>query len=323
MKKATHHFCYLIRKGDFGEVYWGESLLGEKNVAIMKPADKMDEDQIIQFVNEVDILSQGNHEHVVKLLGCCLDNEDPMLVYEFFSASSLSLHIHGEKEEKKHLSWIDRLRIAEETAEALDHLHSSHPVSIFHRNVTSSTILLDDKMKSKVSDFGVSGFGPVPLAETENNNTSIIQGNRGQPESGPEYSHAHTETHESDVYSFGVVLAELLTGKKRILSEEPGKKETLAKYFVREVTDVNLCLDEQIKNDAEKDHFLKVVKLTKKCLQDKGEARPTMKEVASMLGSLLSSLQPKQEQQTEHRDVGGPSTSSILDATADEIEAVH
>ncbi|XP_043714853.1 wall-associated receptor kinase-like 1 [Telopea speciosissima] len=321
LKNATNNFRQPpLREGEFGKVYEG-NLQGGKQVIVIQRPKNMDERQIIQFVNEVDILSHSNHEHVVKLLGCCLDNKDPLLVYESFSISLFDrIHHKLNDAAEQPLSWIDRLRIATETANALDYLHSSFSLPIFHRNLKSSTILLDNNKKVKVSDYGALGFGREKKDESEKK----IQGNHAyfDPECD-KYSDCHL-TDKSDVYSFGVVLAELLTGKKPILSEEPGKMETLAEYFVREVTNENLCPDERIKNDAEKDHFLIVVELTKNCLQDKGEARPTMKEVVNTLGSLLSLLQPKQEQQqTEHRDVSGPSTSSILDATADEIEADH
>ncbi|XP_042506205.1 wall-associated receptor kinase 3-like isoform X2 [Macadamia integrifolia] len=317
LKKATNNFHQnqIIGQGGFGTVYKG-ILSGGKVVAIKK-SKIMDKSQIIQFINEVDILSQINHRHVVRLLGCCLETEVPLLVYEFISNGTLFQHIHSGNQAPS-LSWENRLRIAAETADALAYLHSSHSIPIFHRDVKSSNILLDDKYKAKVSDFGASRL--VPQDQTLK--TTIIQGTHGYLD--PECLPTGQLTDKSDVYSFGVVLAELLTGKMPLLSEASGERTTLAAYFVSSMKDGNFSriIDDQILNDGKREQLLIVAELARNCLEDKREDRPTMKEVAKELDSLkMLYEQPSLQQNQEESEpfLGKPWTGSTDSAFEIEI----
>ncbi|XP_043697437.1 putative wall-associated receptor kinase-like 11 [Telopea speciosissima] len=310
LKRATQNFhkSQILGQGGFGTVYKG-ILSGGKVVAVKK-SKIMDKAQIIQFINEVDILSQVNHRHVVKLLGCCLETEVPLLVYEFVSNGTLYQHIHSENKAAI-LSWENRLRISAESADALAYLHSSHSIPIFHRDVKSSNILLDDKYNAKVSDFGASRL--VPLDQTQK--TTLIQGTHGYID--PECLPTGQLTDKSDVYSFGVVLAELLTGKNPVFIDESGERKALAWYFVSSMKDGNLfriLADGIVDNDGNRQQLLVVAEIARNCLEDRREDRPTMKEVARDLDTLKMMYQePSSQQIQEETDfsLGGLSASSM------------
>ncbi|KAJ8550943.1 hypothetical protein K7X08_000313 [Anisodus acutangulus] len=287
LKKATNNYANdrILGRGGNGIVYRG--ILSDNRIVAIKKSKFVDENQIEQFINEVLILTQVNHRNVVKLFGCCLEAEVPLLVYEYVSHGTLYEHIHNQSA-APWLSLQNRLRIAAETASSLSYLHSSATMPIIHRDVKSTNILLDDVYTAKVSDFGASRL--VPLDQTHI--ATLVQGTLGYLD--PEYFHTGQLTEKSDVYSFGVVLAELLTGMKPILRDNSNKDKCLVEYFVSSMNKNNLfqILDRRVVREGGLEQLQKIAELVKSCLHLHGEDRPTMKEVAMELESLRKFTSP-------------------------------
>ncbi|THF97570.1 hypothetical protein TEA_018941 [Camellia sinensis var. sinensis] len=284
LKKATNNYdeSRVLGQGGQGTVYKG--ILPDNTIVAIKKSNVIDQSQsqIEQFINEVIILSQVNHRNVVKLLGCCLETQIPLLVYEFVTNGTLYEHIHNIDHNRSSITWENRLRIATETAAALSYLHSAASTPIIHRDVKSTNILLDDNYGAKVSDFGASRL--IPLDQTQL--TTLVQGTLGYLD--PEYFHTSQLTEKSDVYSFGVVLVELLTGKKALSFNRPQLERNLAMYFVSSMKEDRLfeIVDEQVMNVANVDQLKEVAILAKSCLRVKGDERPAMKEVEMELEGL-------------------------------------
>ncbi|KAI3953298.1 hypothetical protein MKX01_042293 [Papaver californicum] len=271
----------VLGRGGHGIVYKG-TLSDNRFVAIKKPIVAK-ESQIEEFINELVILTQVNHRNVVKILGCCLETEVPLIVYEYVSNGTLSDHIHSKNGvSSSSLSWESRLRIATETSGALSYLHSAATVPIIHRDIKSANVLLDENYTAKVSDFGASRLNPLDLAEID----TVVQGTLGYLD--PEYYQSGQLTGKSDVYSFGVVLVELLTGERPISPSRPKGKQNFALYFHSLVTenDVLEVLETRVATEGKREQVLAVSMLAKRCLNLKGGDRPTMKQVAVELESL-------------------------------------
>ncbi|KAI3894121.1 hypothetical protein MKX03_024797 [Papaver bracteatum] len=280
LEMATNKYdvSRVLGRGGHGTVYKG-TLSDNRTVAIKKSNITV-QSQIQQFVNEVMILTQINHRNVVKLLGCCLETEVPLLVYEYVSGGTLYQQIHYKgAAEMSFLTWKIRLRIAFETASAIAYLHSAASPPIIHRDIKSSNILLEEnftanssrssrfeKIKSlhmessitkrQFSDFGASRL--VPLDHTHAN--TLVQGTLGFLD--PEYFNKSQLTDKSDVYSFGVVLIELLTGEKPICFERPEEQRNIATHFTSLVEDINVLelIDARVSKDENLEQILAVAR---------------------------------------------------------------
>ncbi|KAK7339712.1 hypothetical protein VNO77_20393 [Canavalia gladiata] len=285
--KATNNFSKgnLLGAGGFGEVFKGT--LDDGSITAIKRAKPGNTRGIDQILNEVRILCQVNHRSLVRLLGCCVELPEPLLVYEYVPNGTLFEHLHKTNSAKWiSLGWHSRLRIAHQTAEGLNYLHNAAIPRIYHRDIKSSNILLDDNLDAKVSDFGLSRLAVNEASHI----TTCAQGTLGYLD--PEYYVNFQLTDKSDVYSFGVVLLELLTSKKAIdfnREEEDVNLVVLIKRAMKEGRFMD-AVDPMLKNGAsrvELESMKAFGSLAVACLDDRRQNRPSMKDVANEIEYII------------------------------------
>ncbi|CAN1814816.1 Wall-associated receptor kinase-like 14 [Linum perenne] len=285
IEKATNGFSEKQRLGTgaYGTVYSGKLDHNDECVAIKKIRHN-DPESIDQVMNEIKLLSSVSHPNLVRLLGCCIEEGEQILVYEFMPNGTLCQHLQRENG-KETLPWSVRLTVATETANAISYLHSMNP-PIYHRDIKSSNILLDYNFKSKVADFGLSRLGMT----TESSHISTApQGTPGYLD--PQYHQYFHLSDKSDVYSFGVVLLEIITGLKVVDFSRPHSEVNLAALAVDRIG--RGCVDEVIDPYLEPNRdawtlssIHNVAELAFRCLAFHGDMRPTMTEVAQELENI-------------------------------------
>ncbi|XP_040971413.1 G-type lectin S-receptor-like serine/threonine-protein kinase At1g11410 [Gossypium hirsutum] len=199
---ATNNFSLQnkLGQGGFGAVYKG--ILENGQEIAVKRLSKKSGQGIDEFKNEVLCISKLQHRNLVKLLGCCIEPHERLVIYEFMPNKSLDSFIFDEKQ-RILLDWPKRFQIINGIARGLLYLHQDSRLRIIHRDLKASNILLNYEMTPKISDFGLArSFGED---EIEANTTRVV-GTYGYM--SPEYAIDGLFSIKSDVFSFGVLVLE-------------------------------------------------------------------------------------------------------------------
>ncbi|RWR74580.1 putative wall-associated receptor kinase-like protein 16 [Cinnamomum micranthum f. kanehirae] len=202
-------------------------------------------------------------ENVVKSVGCCLEDQVPILVYEFISNGTHCRPYPRSGKFAFNLIGENRLQIATQIAEALVCLLSFASMPIFLRDVKSANILLDNNPIAKVADFGISRLVLIDHTHI----TTLVQRTRGYLD--PESFQTSRLTDKSDVHSFDVILVELLTGEKAVCLNRSEEDRNLATYFVHAMQENCLfqMLEERVRSEASEERLMAIAQLAIRCLR--------------------------------------------------------
>ncbi|CAL4915895.1 unnamed protein product [Urochloa decumbens] len=290
--EATNHFSEenKLGQGGFGTVYKGQFRDGLQ-IAVKRLASHSGQG-FTEFKNEVQLIAKLQHRNLVRLLGCC-SQEEKILVYEYLPNKSLDFFIFDESS-RALLDWSKLLVIIEGIAHGLLYLHKHSRLRVIHRDLKPSNILLDSDMNPKISDFGLAKI--FNSNNTEWNTTQRVVGTYGYM--APEYASEGIFSIKSDVFSFGVLVLEILSGKRNSGCQQYGDFINLIGYawqLWEEERWIEL-IDTSLAPNSHSAEMMRCINSALLCVQENAADRPTMADVIAMLNSEATTTlaEPKQ-----------------------------
>ncbi|CAN6318979.1 unnamed protein product [Urochloa humidicola] len=289
--EATDHFSEENKLGQdgFGAVY---KIPEGLQIAVKRLASHSGQG-FTEFKNEVQLIAKLQHRNLVRLLGCCSQEEEKILVYEYLPNKSLDFFIFDESR-RALLDWPKLLVIIEGISHGLLYLHKHSRLRVIHRDLKPSNILLDNEMNPKISDFGLAKI--FSSNNNEKNTTQRVVGTYGYM--APEYASEGIFSIKSDVFSFGVLILEIISGKRNSGTQQCGDFINLIGYawqLWEEERWIEL-VDASLVPKSHSVEMMRCINIALLCVQENATDRPTMADVVAMLSSETTTIlaEPKQ-----------------------------
>ncbi|XP_057428737.1 receptor-like serine/threonine-protein kinase SD1-8 [Lotus japonicus] len=280
ISEATNFFSLAnkLGEGGFGSVYGGR-LAGGQHIAVKRLSTGSGQGNE-EFTNEVSSIAKVQHRNLVRLLGCCIEKDEKMLIYEYMENKGLD-SILFDKVKSSMLDWPMRFNIICGIAKGLLYLHHDSRFKIIHRDLKASNVLLDKEMNPKISDFGIARIFDNDQTQA---NTRRVVGTYGYM--SPEYAMGGYFSVKSDVFSFGVLVLEIISGKKNIgfYSSDDINLLGHAWRLWKEGSALEL-IDSSFSESCSQSEVLRCIHIGLICVQERAEDRPAMSSVVLMLSN--------------------------------------
>ncbi|CAN6818655.1 unnamed protein product [Brassica oleracea] len=278
LRSATDDFhpSTRIGGGGFGVVYKG--VLRDGTQVAVKSLSAESKQGTREFLTEINLISNIHHPNLVNLIGCCIEGNNRILVYEYLENNSLASVLLGSRSKYVPLDWSTRAAICVGTASGLAFLHEEVEPQMVHRDIKASNILLDRNFCPKIGDFGLAKLFPDNVTHI----STRVAGTVGYL--APEYALLGQLTKKADVYSFGILVLEVISGGSSSRAAFTDELLVLVEWVwkLREEGRLLECVDPYLTKfpEAEVIRFIKVALF---CTQATAQKRPNMKQVVEML----------------------------------------
>ncbi|KAJ4754844.1 Leucine-rich repeat transmembrane protein kinase [Rhynchospora pubera] len=276
IRAATDSFntANILGKGGYGPVYKGK--LPDGRIVAVKQLSLTSQQGKEQFVTEIATISTVQQKNLVKLFGCCIEGNNPLLVYEYLENGSLDQALFGKQ--SLFLNWATRFEICLGVARGLTYLHEGSSVRIVHRDIKASNILLDVDLNPKISDFGLAKL----YDDKKTHINTRVAGTIGYL--APEYAMMGHLTEKTDVFAFGVVALEVVAGRSNSdVTRMPDEVYLLDwAWDLYEKNSTLELIDPELAS-YDKDQALRLIGVSLLCTQASPLQRPSMSRVVSIL----------------------------------------
>ncbi|KAK4804510.1 hypothetical protein SAY86_004327 [Trapa natans] len=322
LRTATQNFTLSnkIGEGGFGSVYKG--ILRDGTAVAIKVLSEKSRQGIREFLNEINVINQIEHENLVKLIGCCVEGKQRILVYEYLENNSLEQTLLGGSHSSMQFSWQTRCEICLGVAKGLAFLHEDVQPRIIHRDIKASNILLDRYLKPKISDFGLAKLFPANMTHISTRvagTVSVLTSVSSQVSPlqqlcylmklcrlifcnifflvllvclhccrgylAPEYALRGQMNRKVDIYSFGVLVLEIVSGRCNTNRRLPPEDRYLLEriWKLHEAGELITMVDSSLGGDFDTEEAVNYLKIGLLCTQDTPILRPSMSTVVKML----------------------------------------
>ncbi|CAH2070907.1 unnamed protein product [Thlaspi arvense] len=302
VEALTSNFSRLIGSGGYSSIYMARSSTtsGGSDKAALKVHVSSHRLYKI-FRVELDILLRLHHPNIVKLLGYFDDSEENgALLLEYLPQGNLQEKLHSNS--KQVLPWRNRIAIAFQLLQAIEHIHDKISPQIVHGDIKSSNILLDKNLNCKLCDFGSAkvGFSSMvqPSTMLPRSRQVTMVGSPGYTD--PHYLRTGIASKKMDMYGFGVVVLELVSGKEAFSAERGEMLVHIAAPLINESLDssvdiagesVRQFLDPRLSRDSvDIDEVKTMLNVAALCISSPPSLRPSAALVAETLKQNIPSL---------------------------------
>ncbi|XP_059449481.1 serine/threonine-protein kinase ZRK1-like [Corylus avellana] len=279
---ATNNYDPRLVLHNYRFCKWYKGSLEGRTISIRKTKGKLDLDCV--FTEIAISAKMSAHKNVLRLVGCCLETQVPIVVYESIEEGTLYNQILGSNSNTsphQRMAWQSKLKVASEISHAVAYLHTAFSRPILHRCINLTNIFFAEHEVPKLSYFLFSIT--IPEGETHANDETLC----GTPGfMCPNYVETLRVTEKSDVYSFGalllVLLTELLAYDTCLETEDLDIVKYVRKHGIHEIVDPAIIAREGAT----------VLDLALACTEDNPEDRPTMVDVSRELRRIERIVRP-------------------------------